>query len=270
MSGFKFFILWLGLTVSVTVSFATSFYPQPFDQTVQEAPLIIRGKTGDHSADWSKDSEGVNRIYTFYELKITEVIKTPKKLQLNANGTLLMREMGGEKDGIGLHIPGVSQFQKNEDVVVFLNPTSDSGVFDVHGMAMGKYSIETDAQGRETLSGMGVSSALPSPEHLHAGELPAAQKKWTLEDLRNLVHHQEEKNPSADPTADTHPNSIHGEVSAPKSNSTPPQNASVLSESNEPSAPLENSGVSWFFVALGLTFTLGLMTLFIFWMKKNS
>src|SRR4051794_28005467 len=75
------------------LSYATSFYERPFPDTVQDAPVIVRGKIGANHADWAAGPDGSRRIYTFYELRVDEVMKGTPSSPRNIS----IREMGGEK-----------------------------------------------------------------------------------------------------------------------------------------------------------------------------
>jgi len=169
-------------------AWATSFYPQPFPESVQAAPIIVRGKTGMSYADWSSNDAGGRRIYTFYELQPTEILKG----QVSASSPLTLRELGGEKDGVGLTVPGVAQFERGEDTLVFLKERNTNGTYDIQGMMMGKYSFQKDADGTEYLTGMGLNEVHSNaPSHL--------PQKWTLEDLRQLIRTQAPAQPQQNP-----------------------------------------------------------------------
>ena len=71
---------------------------------------------------------------------------------------LTIRELGGEKDGIGMQIAGAAQFSRGEDVVVTLGPRNADGTYDVRGLMMAKYSLEKDEAGNEYLNGPGLDS----------------------------------------------------------------------------------------------------------------
>jgi hypothetical protein len=159
---------------------ATSFYIQPFPETVQEAPVIIRGKAGNSYADWGKDENGTKRIYTYYEIQVSETLKGKVNTQ-----AIVIREVGGEKDGIGLQISGTSHFDKNEDAVIFLREKNSDGVFDVQGMMMGKYNLRTDSEGREYLVGPGL------PSEPNSGMTSQKPVQWSLDSLRQLIRQQE-------------------------------------------------------------------------------
>jgi len=164
---------------------ATSFYERPFPDTVRDAPTIVHGKVGMSYADWGKGDEGTKRIYTYYELQIEEVVKG------NAQGhTLSMRELGGEKDGIGMQVPGSAHFDRGEDVVVLLSAKNLEGSYDVWGLSMGKYNLQKDNAGHEILTGAGISGNVSDDDGAVHGVKPTnapSASVWSLEKLRDLV-----------------------------------------------------------------------------------
>lgn len=174
---------------------ATTFIERPFPESVSEAPLIVRGRIGTSYADWVQNAGG-RKIYTFYDLQVDEVIKGQVE-----NRSIVIRELGGEKDGVGMHVSGAAQFDRGEDVVVFLTERNSDGSFDVLGLMMAKYNIQRDESGNEVLVGPGLGGA-----HSHAAEsshkeahdeshnAPEEPKKWTLDALRQLVKEQQSQN----------------------------------------------------------------------------
>ena len=155
-------------------SFASTFYPTSFPDSVHDAPVIVRGKIGIHYSDWGQDPEGIKRLYTYYELIPSEIFKG----QVPSLPSITIRELGGEKDGMGMQIPGTAQFEKNEDVVVFLKKRNAEGVFDVHGMMMGKFSIFIDSNQEEYLIGPATAPTAQTDSSHH----------WSLKELRQLSH----------------------------------------------------------------------------------
>jgi hypothetical protein len=166
---------------------ATTFIPRPFPAHVQDAPLIVRGKVGTVYSDWVATSDGGKRIYTFTEIQLTEVLKGKV-----AGSSIQARELGGEKDGLGMQVPGTAQFDRGEDVVVLLGERNGDGSHDMQGMMMGKFNVVRDPGGREVLTG----GALSFSGHVHdagQGQDGANQDKktWSLDDLRELIRSQE-------------------------------------------------------------------------------
>jgi hypothetical protein len=197
--------------------YATSFYPQPFPSSVQDASNIVRGKVGMSYSEWGEDNDGKKRLFTFYEVQTTEALKGSQ-----SGPTLVIRELGGEKDGVGLHVPGASHYERGEDVVVLLSDKNKDGSFDVQGMSMGKFNIQTDSQGEEYLVGIGISRVPPS----NPGSTPNAEK-WTLGALRNLIQSQ----------AETSQVSSHD----PQTKSAPPPSSSPPAPSPSPAPQLQPS-----------------------------
>jgi LPXTG-motif cell wall-anchored protein len=182
----------LWILPSLTVALATTFVEQPFPDTVQEAPIIARGKIGMRYADWSVGTDGQKRIYTYTELRVDEVLKGRVSGQ-----NLVMRELGGEKDGVGMQVAGSAEFERGEDVVVFLQNPNKDGTHTVQGMMMGKYNVRQDANGQEFIEGAGLSSlghpAIRGKEHLiHPEESQSATgaSKYSLQALRDLIRDQ--------------------------------------------------------------------------------
>jgi hypothetical protein len=146
----------------------TTFIQRPLEDSVSEAPFIVRGKIGMSYADWSK-TEKVRRIYTFTELQGAEAIKGELK-----TSTLIFRELGGEKDGVGLEIPGTAKFRSGEEVVVFLDKAEKSEFYNIRGLMMGKLNLSRDADGNEVLEGPAV----------------AYDRSWTMEKLKRVIAEQ--------------------------------------------------------------------------------
>ncbi len=167
--------LFLALSVlcALTKGWAMTFYPTPFPDRVKEAPTIVRGKIGDSSVDWAVGSDGVRRLYTFYPLDVTEALKGEFD-----ETSITIREIGGEKDGVGLDIDGAAHFTEGEDVVIFLNDKNSDGSFDVHGMMLGKYNVIRNNNGQEVLAGPGITRD------------ESISQKWTIESLRHLIQSQ--------------------------------------------------------------------------------
>ncbi len=192
----------VGVFLSLSIpTWATSFHEVPFPDSVQDAPIIVRGRIGGKHTDWGKDDrtdapspshleapeEGAPRrkIFTYYELNVTEVFKGQPRFA--SSQTIQMREMGGEKDGIGLQISGTAQFWEGEDVVVFLGEVNREGTHDVWGMMMGKYSIRKNKKGEEVLSGPGLGENPRLFDENQRQNETRPRKKWTLSDLRQLI-----------------------------------------------------------------------------------
>lgn len=192
-----FFIVLL-LSSYVPLAHATTFYERPFPDAVKDAPIVLRAKVGMSYGHWVHGNDGSKRLYTYYEMQVDEVLKGSAK-----GPTIIVREVGGEKDGVGMQVPGSAQFKRGEDVVVFANDERDKdGAYDLRGMMMGKYNVSKNEAGEEILTGAGLmgetNPALRGhdhvihPEHFAEGNGhgDTSAPKWTLEKLRDLIKNQ--------------------------------------------------------------------------------
>jgi hypothetical protein len=231
---------------------ATTFIEQPFPNLVQDAENIVRGKTGSSHADYAQSEDGAKRIYTFYELRVQEIFKGSV-----SGSTVLMRELGGEKDGRGMQVPGSAHFQSDEDVVVFLGPRNGDGSHDLRGMMMAKFNLKRDDDGREYLVGPGISSGagrIVHPEDAAAGQGDTGVKKWTLEALRELVRAQGQAPDVKTPPPASSPTPRMQSPAAPAP-SAPPAD-SLAAPQLQPPSPEEGATPperfpSWALLALG-------------------
>ncbi|MBI2606945.1 MAG: hypothetical protein HYW49_12800 [Deltaproteobacteria bacterium] len=131
---------------------------RPLKDVVQESALIVRGRTGESYSDWGKSES--RTIYTYTHFAVTEVFKG--KL---GETNIVLRQPGGSKDGIELHVPGAATFTPGEDIVVLLGPRfAEDGSYDVPGFTTGKYNV-IEKDGRVFLE-----SSLGGGEVYHPGK----------------------------------------------------------------------------------------------------
>ncbi len=229
----------------------TTFNEQPFEKTIQEAPVIVRGRTGMKYTNWATGGDGNRRIYTFFELSIDEVFKGIS----NPPRSIIMREVGGEKDGVGLKVAGTADFKPGEDVVVTLNAQNSDGTYDIRGMMQAKYEVVRGDDGQEYLQGAGtdctVHPGLRGKEallHRHDNEKDGEHNgaKWTIERLR------QETRPAAPSAPESKKAPVPKEIKTPAPSATP-----AVAPSNEPAPGLHSQSEGgiplWFSVALAVT-----------------
>jgi hypothetical protein len=198
---------------------ATSFISRPLPETTQRTPTIVRGKVGSSHADWAKTPESGKRLYTFYELQISEVFKGDPK----PGSTILFRQLGGEKDGIGLQIAGSAQFSPGEDVVLTLGEKNPDGSYDLRGLMTGKFGIGRDQSGNEILIGATGDDVENAPADHHG--------PWTLGEFRKLVASQ---SPTSHIEASPTPNVKADPAPAPSNLSSMP-----VASSTQAASPLQ-------------------------------
>jgi hypothetical protein len=223
----QFFILTLA-----SLAFATEFVPSSLPSQVAEVSTIVRGKIGSTYSDWAIRDEGGRGLFTFYQIQPTEVLKGSASM----GSTILFREIGGEKDGVGETVPGAAQFTQGEDVVVMLGPQNKDGSYDLRGLSAGKLNITREEDGSESLS----SVALSPPSHA---------AKWTIADLKKAVRDQS-ANPQPKISSLAQTNSETPKISPTPSISAAPQ---LQTSAAEPSGAKGRDSVLFnAMIALGL------------------
>lgn len=235
-------------------SWATSFVERPFTETVGEAPLIVRGRIGMTYTNWVTGSDNSRRIFTFYELQIDEVFKGEL-----AEKTLIFREIGGEKGGVGMQVPGSAHFDKGEDVIIMLSKKNPDQSYNLLGMMMGKYNIEKDDQGKEVLRGAGLNgTALGGVVFDEETKRRQSGSLWTLDTLREIVKKQSGgKSQSSTPQKSvTNPAPIPSQNGGVKAS----QRLSSPAPSLQPQESEEAQGLPSWIKALGLI--VGILTVF--------
>lgn len=174
---------------------ATSFVSQPFTDTLSRAEIIVRGRIGSSHADWGPRK----RIFTYTELSVIEILKGSDVLRDSVtDGVITVREFGGQKDGVGLSVPGSAHFQKGEEVVLLLKPQDEvDRSFPIRGLMMGKLNLKKNASGQWVLSG----PALVGEKHeggSHSDHTDRSQNEtsseWSLERLRQHLRTSGESN----------------------------------------------------------------------------
>lgn len=195
---------------------------------------MVRGKVGNSYADWGRSADGNKRIYTFYDLAVSEVLKGKVK-----GNSLLMREMGGEKDGVGMEVPGASHFERGEDVVVMLGERNPDGSYDLRGLMTGKMNVELNQSGNEVLVGPAVQGV---ESHMGGQSDTEPRKEWTLSALRDLIRTQAEgsaseaNNQNSKTSVVAQPSTAPSQSAAPGSPSPAPQLQNSSPEDPKPSS----------------------------------
>lgn len=163
----------LALLVLSTVASATVVVHRTLDEMAQRSPVIVRARVARSLAAWDEQKR---TIWTWTELTVTDPIKgKPGPL-------VLVKQPGGELDGIGQAVSGAATFREGDDCVLFLEPAPhETGAFMVSGMAAGKVLMTQwkglpaavrDTQGLEFArpAGGGVVEKVQGPEFLGSPE----------------------------------------------------------------------------------------------------
>lgn len=243
-------LLLLAFNPTLDQAWATTFVSRPLSETTQKSPTLVRGKVNSSGySDWVKTPDGGRRIYTYYEIQVSEVFKGDPK----TGTSIQIRELGGEKDGVGLQIAGTAQFSPGEDVVLTLGEKNADGSYDLRGMMTGKFSITRDQAGNEILLGATGEDIEGSADEHHG--------PWTLSEFRKLVASQSatshsESNPSSKPSANL---SVTPSGAVLPSAPTPTPTASQLqSERDQGAAQGAGAGLNWGYIVAAILLLGGL------------
>lgn len=95
-----------------------------------QADAVVVGTVTASKAQWN---EGKTKIFTLTTVKIIEAVKGDLK------GEVAVRTFGGEVDGLAQMVPGMPQFKKDEEVVLFLK--NEDKAWHVVGLGQGKYVV---------------------------------------------------------------------------------------------------------------------------------
>ena len=105
-----------------------------FEELTHRSETVVRGRVVGSVARLDR---AAGRISTFTEIQVTESLKGgPAR-------TIVVRQPGGEAEGIGQAVAGAARFSPGEDVVLFLERArDDAAVFQVLSLSAGKVRLE--------------------------------------------------------------------------------------------------------------------------------
>jgi len=124
--------------LSSATALATVAVPLSRVEQVGLSDLVVRATVLGHTSGWNADH---SHIVTLTRLRVTEVWKGPA----SAGGELVLRQFGGEAEGLVERVPGDPQLGDGQDVVVFLR--SGPGVMFLTAMAQSVYYVSAPVGG---------------------------------------------------------------------------------------------------------------------------
>lgn len=171
----------MALTLTVSCLYALTVLPLSDEQLVGKSEIIMVGRV--LSANYVIDAKD-KRPYTMIHVRVSEYLKGK-----SAERDLTLKTLGGVSGKLGMVIPGAADFNRNEEVMLFLERRDDGSLFPV-GLVLGKYNIYRDAEsGRKVVlrqeDGMGKYSAEPREEIIR--DLQPEQKVY-FDDFRKKIH----------------------------------------------------------------------------------
>jgi hypothetical protein len=136
MRAFRRFLLGAALVFPVLAT-ATTMLALDLVGLTRTADTVVRGRVVSSQARWSANH---SRIITDTTIEVTDTLKG------HGTKTVVVMQPGGEVGEVGQHVEGVARFQKDEEVVVFLEARGTER-FTLSGMAQGRFKVERAADG---------------------------------------------------------------------------------------------------------------------------
>ena len=151
--------------------------PMSTDELVQQSQVIATGRCIETHPSW------VGRtLFTFATIQVSETLKGEPAQ------TLTVATLGGvdmnRRIPVGMRVPGAPEFRAQEEVFLFLNPSTNPSGFAVTGLAAGKFSIIDDGQGNKVISSQAVVA------HGVGESRIGAKHSLKLEELKENVRRQ--------------------------------------------------------------------------------
>ena len=174
--------------LGASVATATTVQKLSLQDLARKSDAIVVGEVEQTVSRW--DDQG-KEIYTYVTVRVTDQVKG-RKNQKGQKGpeTLTLRQLGGQVDKIASVVPGMPEFRKGEEVVLFLSQKDAAGYPWVVGLQQGKYSVVTDENGLKQVRNDVDGLNLAGPGGLQAGVKGASQMPLEsfLESIRNELN----------------------------------------------------------------------------------
>lgn len=155
---------------------ATVLIPIEFRELVTVSSTIVHGRVVDVRADWV---DGRRAIDTFLTVEADEYFKG------GPGDTVVVRVPGGQMGRYRTIFVGAPEFQRGDEVVLFLRGNAARGAFIV-GLSQGAFRVAPDRTGRRVVtSPIVMGRAGDRPEAVVRGDL--ARRPLAVEQFRDLV-----------------------------------------------------------------------------------
>jgi hypothetical protein len=158
-------VLLLAIAIHGNVS-ATTLARMSIEKMSRTAPLIVRARCAGNSTRWD-----AGEIWTFSNFEVEETWRG------SAPPSIAVRMLGGRLGNLTSTVSGVPRFQSEEEVVLFLEPTTH-GDFSIVSWAQGTLRIRRDSRtGAENVTQDSASVATFDP----------ATRRFEAVGVRNLA-----------------------------------------------------------------------------------
>ncbi len=139
----------VALALAGTAAHATIVVDRTVPELAAHADLVVRGKVTAQKVQWDEQHQLiVTRTY----------IERTESLKGDAPANFVVRQVGGQLDGLMLNVQGLARFEIGEEVVLFLEKHPKApGEFVLESMAASKFSLVPTKGGlmaERTLAGL--------------------------------------------------------------------------------------------------------------------
>jgi hypothetical protein len=155
---------------------AVSIYVSP-EQLAEQAPLIVEATVQDVRSGHDPET---GKLATYVTLNVHDVLRGPSDID-----ELVVRELGGEWDGVVHQLDAVPTYRTGERVISFLESRAD-GSLRTNNMFFGKFSVDRrnprgPSRASRDLEGQGTIVGLPQRiESLSVNDLVAVSSSISL------------------------------------------------------------------------------------------
>jgi len=146
-----------------------------WEQLSQRADRIVEGTVTHTDVHWN---DAKTKIYTDAYIKVTSTLKG------QSVDTLVVRQLGGELDGIGAMIPGSPRYAAGEELIIFAEDRPDGAVV-ILGLFQGKCVPYINAETGMTMVRMGSLNKAEAPAVRLVGD--DSQAPISYEQLLQLI-----------------------------------------------------------------------------------
>ncbi len=133
------FLFLIAAILAPRMMFATTILHLDLPDLVKASEIVVKGKVGRVQSRSTEDG----MLLPFTEITLIPEIIYKSHVAIDEDASIVIRTLGSQSKGRALHVAGTGKFKVGEEVVVFLEATSDS-YFILLGMAQGKYDIYKD------------------------------------------------------------------------------------------------------------------------------
>lgn len=163
-------LLLCGLTLFPPPALATQVPYRTIGSLGSESPVVVRGEVSQVRTYWN---DARTRILTEVSVRVSESYKGAPA------GEVRIVQMGGELDGVRMTVAGSLEWNRGEDVVLFLEE-SLPGRYRVAGFSQGRFDVQRDPRTGEEFV---VQSRIGEAQLVESAARGATSARLTLRGL---------------------------------------------------------------------------------------